>query len=43
MSKLSLTQAINAGLRKAMEDDPKVVLLGKTLAPWVESSVSLTD
>lgn len=31
MSKLSLTQAINAGLRKAMEDDPKVVLLGEDI------------
>ena len=31
MSKLTLTQAINAGLRKAMEDDPKVVLLGEDI------------
>ena len=31
MSKLSLTQAINAGLRRALEDDPKVVLLGEDI------------
>ncbi|MCU6480309.1 alpha-ketoacid dehydrogenase subunit beta [Arthrobacter sp. A2-55] len=31
MSKLTLTQAINAGLRKSMEDDPKVVLLGEDI------------
>lgn len=31
MPKLNLTQAINAGLRKAMEDDPKVVLLGEDI------------
>lgn len=31
MSKLSLTQAINAGLRRAMEDDPKVVLMGEDI------------
>lgn len=29
--KLSLTQAINAGLRRALEDDPKVVLLGEDI------------
>lgn len=31
MSKLTLTQAINAGLRRALEDDPKVVLLGEDI------------
>lgn len=31
MSNLSLTQAINAGLRRAMEDDPKVLLLGEDI------------
>ncbi|PYI38241.1 alpha-ketoacid dehydrogenase subunit beta [Arthrobacter psychrolactophilus] len=31
MMKLSLTQAINAGLRRALEDDPKVVLLGEDI------------
>lgn len=31
MSALSLTQAINAGLRRALEDDPKVVLLGEDI------------
>ncbi|MBP2411336.1 pyruvate dehydrogenase E1 component beta subunit [Arthrobacter stackebrandtii] len=31
MSSLSLTQAINAGLRQAMEDDPKVVLMGEDI------------
>ena len=31
MSKLSLTQAINAGLRRALEEDPKVVLLGEDI------------
>lgn len=31
MSKLTLTQAINAGLRRAMEDDPRVVLLGEDI------------
>lgn len=31
MSNLTLTQAINAGLRRALEDDPKVVLLGEDI------------
>lgn len=31
MTKLTLTQAINAGLRRALEDDPKVVLLGEDI------------
>lgn len=31
MTKLSLTQAINAGLRRALEDDPKVVLMGEDI------------
>lgn len=31
MSKLTLTQAINAGLRRALEDDPKVLLLGEDI------------
>ncbi len=31
MSTMSLTQAINAGLRQAMEDDPKVVLMGEDI------------
>jgi pyruvate dehydrogenase E1 component beta subunit len=31
MSGLSLAQAINAGLRRALEDDPKVVLLGEDI------------
>ncbi|MDJ0313648.1 alpha-ketoacid dehydrogenase subunit beta [Arthrobacter sp. H35-D1] len=31
MSQLTLTQSINAGLRRAMEDDPKVVLLGEDI------------
>lgn len=31
MSMLSLTQAINAGLRRAMDDDPKVILLGEDI------------
>ncbi len=31
MSQLTLTQAINAGLRRAMEDDPKVLLLGEDI------------
>ncbi|MFQ4148516.1 alpha-ketoacid dehydrogenase subunit beta [Arthrobacter sp. LAPM80] len=31
MSNLSLTQSINAGLRRALEDDPKVVLLGEDI------------
>ncbi|MHA7269975.1 alpha-ketoacid dehydrogenase subunit beta [Arthrobacter sp. HLT1-20] len=31
MSTLTLTQAINAGLRRAMEDDPQVVLLGEDI------------
>lgn len=31
MSQLSLTQAINAGLRRALEEDPKVVLLGEDI------------
>lgn len=29
MAKLSLAKGLNAGLRKAMEDDPKVVLMGE--------------
>ena len=31
MSQLTLTQAINAGLRRALEEDPKVVLLGEDI------------
>ena len=31
MSTMTLTQAINAGLRKAMEEDPKVVLMGEDI------------
>ena len=31
MTVLSLAKAINAGLRKAMEDDPKVVLMGEDI------------
>lgn len=31
MTKLSMTQAINSGLRQAMDDDPKVVLLGEDI------------
>src|SRR3712207_5080827 len=29
MSKLTLAKALNAGLRKAMEDDPKVLVMGE--------------
>ena len=29
MTKLTLAKALNAGLRKAMEDDPKVVIMGE--------------
>ncbi|MFJ5955721.1 alpha-ketoacid dehydrogenase subunit beta [Paenarthrobacter sp. NPDC092416] len=31
MSKLTFARAINAGLRKSLEDDPKVVLLGEDI------------
>ena len=31
MTRMSLTQAINSGLRQAMDDDPKVVLLGEDI------------
>lgn len=31
MNTLSLTQSINAGLRRALDDDPKVVLLGEDI------------
>lgn len=31
MSKLSLTQSINSGLRRALDDDPKVILLGEDI------------
>ncbi|MGP3534902.1 alpha-ketoacid dehydrogenase subunit beta [Microbacterium sp. RD1] len=31
MTKLSLAQSVNAGLRTAMEDDPRVVLLGEDI------------
>jgi 2-oxoisovalerate dehydrogenase E1 component beta subunit len=31
MSSMSIAKALNAGLRKAMEDDPKVVLMGEDI------------
>ena len=31
MTKLTLAKALNAGLRKAMEDDPKVLLMGEDI------------
>ena len=31
MSKITLAKGLNAGLRKAMEDDPKVVLMGEDI------------
>ena len=29
MTKMTLAKALNAGLRKAMDDDPKVLLMGE--------------
>ncbi|MCU1444147.1 MAG: 2-oxoisovalerate dehydrogenase, partial [Cryobacterium sp.] len=31
MSTMTLAKAINAGLRRAMRDDPKVVLMGEDI------------
>ncbi|WGW11962.1 alpha-ketoacid dehydrogenase subunit beta [Saxibacter everestensis] len=33
MEKLPIAKAINAGLRKALEDDPKVLLMGEDIGP----------
>ena len=36
MSKLTFARAINAGLRKSLENDPKVVLIGEDIGTLVQ-------
>ncbi|MEY2964938.1 MAG: hypothetical protein RLZZ228_751, partial [Actinomycetota bacterium] len=33
MTSLTMVQALNAGLRRAMENDPKVLLMGEDIGP----------
>ena len=33
MTSMTMVQALNAGLRRALEDDPKVLLMGEDIGP----------
>lgn len=39
---MTFSKAINSALRDALEEDSKVVLMGRTSGPWAGSSASPT-